>query len=219
MALWIGIVMAAHRFPSEFDWRYMTMSVLLSPRDDPPGRLWAAAGIGLCGLALLIWTFELRHVATPRSGAPTRRRIGIWSLRFGSACMIAAGVLPLRLPGLAKGHELLTLFAFAGLCLGTLCVTLDRVRPVPVDPRDRHVRPRFALSTVLAAILVAPIVIAGAVQAYVFYALPTLYWVGLPWRAQRIPVFLSFAFWEWVTCLVLSVYLVVLGIGDTRLRA
>jgi hypothetical protein len=209
--LWTGVEMSARRFPSEFDWRYMTMSVLVSPRDNPPGRAWAAAGIGLCGLAILAWTIAL---GAGRSARPERdwRPDSVFLLRWGGVCMVGAGLLPLRLPGIPKAHEFLTLMAFAGLCVGLLRLTLDVIG----DSRgpNGHVGSRTSRAGVaLAALLVAPIVIAGLAQLYVFYVLPELHWVGLSWRARGVPVYLSFAFWEWVTIAVLSVYLVTLGIA------
>lgn len=52
-------------------------------------------------------------------------------------------------------------------------------------------------------------VLAGGAQAYVF-SVPSLPWVGLAWRARGVPIYLSLAFWEWVTCAVLSGYLAIL---------
>jgi len=62
----------------------------------------------------------------------------------------------------------------------------------------------------LAGIALSPIVLAALAQVYVSHALPALPWVSLAWRARGVPVYLSFAFWEWVTCAVFSVYMVVL---------
>jgi hypothetical protein len=36
-----GIVVAKRLYPAEFDWRYMTLSTLLSPLRNPGGYLWA----------------------------------------------------------------------------------------------------------------------------------------------------------------------------------
>ncbi len=188
----------------------MTMSVLLSPRDNPSGRAWAAAGIGLCGLAVLCWTAALTPARDTNADRASRPR-GLYWLRFGSACMLGAALLPLRLPGLAKGHEILTLLAFTGLCVGLLRLTLDRVGyGTSRATKDTWRAGRAGL--VLASLLVAPIVFAGLAQAYVFYLMPQLHWVGLAWRTRGVPVYLSFAFWEWMTVVVLSIYLTVLGI-------
>jgi hypothetical protein len=43
--------------------------------------------------------------------------------------------------------------------------------------------------------------------------------VGLAWRARGAPVYLSFAFWEWATCAVLSAYTVSLCLVTVRKRS
>lgn len=65
----------------------------------------------------------------------------------------------------------------------------------------------------LAGVLIAPIVLGGFAQLYVFYLLPQLHWAGLTRRARGVPVYLSFACWEWVTFVLLSVYLSALGVA------
>jgi hypothetical protein len=64
---------------------------------------------------------------------------------------------------------------------------------------------------IFAGAALAPIVLAALAQAYVSYELPELKWVNLAWRARGVPLYLSFAFWEWVTCAVFSVYMVALA--------
>lgn len=204
--LWAGLLMAAHRFPTEFDWRYMTVSVLLSPKDNPDVRHWASAGVGLCGVAILVWTFMVGGPGTAGSSPRSRRPHGVYWLRWGGACMVGSGVLPFRLLGFAKTHEMLTLLAFIGLCLGAVRLGIDWARQL--DLRSRR---SSAAGTLLASVLIAPIVLAGLAQVYVFYLLPQLHWVGLAWRARGVPVYLSFAFWEWVTFVLLTVYLAGLG--------
>jgi hypothetical protein len=204
--LWTGLLMAAYRFPTEFDWRYMTVSVLLSPKDNPSVRHWAAAGVGFCGLAILVWTFAVGRSGTRGSSAHSTRPHGVYWLRWGGACMVGSGVLPFHLLGLAKTHELLTLLAFIGLCLGAVRLAIDFVHQF--DSRSRR---SSVVGAVLAGVLIAPIVLAGLAQLYVFYVLPQLHWVGIAWRARGVPVYLSFAFWEWVTFVLLTVYLAGLG--------
>jgi hypothetical protein len=70
----------------------------------------------------------------------------------------------------------------------------------------------YAGVTAGAALL--PILLVSINQAYVSHALPQLPWVGLEWRKQGVPAYLSFAFWEWVTCVVFSVYTSALSILD-----
>jgi hypothetical protein len=207
IALWSGLAIAEQRYPTDFDWRYMTMSTLLSPRDNPAGHRWAEVGIGLCGLGVLCWT--LSSGRDSRSMPTTSQPDGRWALRLGGVCMVASGLLPLRLSGLPKGHELVTLLAFSGLCLGIVQRTLQRVVGQTADPSPTR-RPRGA--ALLAGLAVAPIVLAGLAQLYVYYALPELHWVGLSWRARGVSVYLSFAFWEWLTCAVLSAHILILSL-------
>jgi hypothetical protein len=63
----------------------------------------------------------------------------------------------------------------------------------------------------LGGLVMSPIVLAAVVEIYVATALPQLPWVNLAWRARGVPAYLSFSFWEWVTCGVFSVYMVVLS--------
>ena len=214
LALWVGVILSARGFPTEFDWRYMTMSVLLSPRDNPSARIWAAAGVGACGLAVLCWTIALSPVGRLKAEREWNPKGTYW-LRCGAVCMIGAGGLPIRIPGIPKGHEILTLLAFAGLCIGLLRLTLDLASHGP--QRAAHVGvPSGPVGAVLVALLAAPILLAGLAQAYVYYVLPELHWVGLSWRARGVPVYLSFAFWEWMTVVVLSIYLVGIGFAVGR---
>jgi hypothetical protein len=67
---------------------------------------------------------------------------------------------------------------------------------------------------VIAGAALFPILLVSITQAYVSRTLPQLPWVGLEWRRQGVPAYLSFAFWEWVTCVVFSVYTSALSILD-----
>jgi hypothetical protein len=64
----------------------------------------------------------------------------------------------------------------------------------------------------LAGAALSPVLLAGIAPAYVSQALPDLPWVGIEWRARGVPIFLSFAFWEWITCVVFSAYTVSLSL-------
>ncbi len=211
LAFWCGILIAEQRYGAEFDWRYMTVSNLLSPVHNPTGHLWAKGGIGLSGLCWLCWTVAISRGWGQRITGDNPR--GIWPLGCGSVCMLCSGVLPLRLPGLPKGHEVLTVLAFVGLCLGVVCLAFQTVKRGFRLRADGPTRRRRLYGAALAGVVVLPIVLAGVAQAYVYYVLPELHWVGLSWRARGVPMYLSFAFWEWVTCAVLSIHLAILSLG------
>ena len=208
LLFWVGIVMAVQRYPSEYDWRYMTVSRLLGADDDPAGYLWARAGIALCGLFGFVWATLL-----------AQRRGAIRALQVGYFFMACAAMLPESLLRVPKGHEMLAILAFVGIWCGIVSVMFQSiVQALLRRMRSATGRARlYAAALVLAAML--PIALAGAAQAYVYLEVPDLPWVSLAWRARGVPVFISFAFWEWITCLVLSAYMVALAVTTARLKA
>jgi hypothetical protein len=208
LAFWAGIVTAARRFPSAYDWRYMTLSSLLYPERDPAGHVWASAGIVVCGCCGLCWAAALAR-DTGRWGAQ-RRPIGIWALCLGYFCMAFNALLPERLLPVPDGHEILALAAFFGLCLGMVQLTFVVVER-GLARRAYGAGHRRLYAAVLAGAVLSPVLLAGCVQAYVSYAHPELPWVNLSWRARGVPVYLSFALWQWITCAVFSVYMIVLS--------
>lgn len=206
LAFWGGMLMAGRRYPSEYDWRYITISSLVYGDRNPNGYLWARGGIVLCGLAGLYWTTVLVRQGKPGAAG---RPIGIWAFGLGYLCVTCCALLPEGLLRIPKGHEFLALAAFVGICIGMAHSTFKAV--------ERSARlgnsagtPRLRAG-ILAGAVLSPIVLAALAQAYVSYALPALPWVSLAWRARGVPVYLSFAFWEWVTCAVFSVYIMVLS--------
>jgi hypothetical protein len=209
LAFWGGMLMAARRYPSEYDWRYMTLSSLISPARNPAGHLWASAGILLCGICGLWWSAVLTRRSDPRR--VREARTGIQALRIGNLFMVSAAIVPRWLFPVPKGHEILALLAFLGLCLGVLELTFQTVaRALRLRNRSSPRRARLYAGAV-AGISVLPILLAGLAQAYVYYVLPELHWVSLAWRDRGVHVYLSFAFWEWATTVLLSAYLVILS--------
>lgn len=211
IAFWAGMFMAGVRYPDEFDWRYMTISSLTSPARNPTGHLWASGGLLLCFLCGLLWLTRLaRNWNHNGAGIVVR---GIASLRVGVIFTACAAVLPSSLIRIHKGHEVLALVAFIGWCVGILQLTFQTAEQIL---RRRFVGGTRCARICAAALVVAavsPLFLAGLTQAYVRYALPKLRWVNLAWRAQGVPAYLSFACWEWVTCVVLSVYMVGLSLA------
>jgi len=211
LAFWGGMVMAARHYPSEYDWRWMPVSNLLSSTRDLAGYLWAATGAVLCGLGGLYWTASVVR-RWKHEGAGGRPR-GIRALQFGYVCLIGAAALPDWLLPVKKGHEILAVLAFAGLCLGTVRLMFQIIELTFLGRMRGSMGHARLYAAILAGAAVLPIFLAGLAQAYVHYVYPERHWVSLAWRESGMPVYLSFAFWEWVTCVVLSVYTVVLAVA------
>jgi hypothetical protein len=191
LAFWSGMAGAAHAYPGGYDWLYQTISVLLYPDQNPHGYLWAWAGVELCGVLGFAWTVPLARRA--ENAMASRPSSGIRSLQFGFLCMCFT-VLPARLLPFPRGHELFALLAFLGLCFGVtvqLWIAMDRRQLLPWLP-------------------LIPLVLAASTQAYLSLERPELPWVNPHWRTLGISPWLSFGFWEWISCAVLSVCLLTL---------
>lgn len=207
LAFWVGMVVAARSYPSEYDWRYITISSLVYAERNPSGFLWARGGLLLCGMAGLYWTARLLRKWKRQCIA--ERPSGIFALGLGYLCMTLCALMPEGRFQVPRGHDSLALAAFVALSIGTALLTRKvieqnpRVRKPPGSPR-LHAR-------ILAGFALSPIAAAAVAQTYVSHALPALPWVGLVWRERGVPVYLSFAFWEWVTCAVFSLYVLVLS--------
>jgi hypothetical protein len=208
---WAGLWMASRRYPSEYDWRYMTISSLLYSERDPRGFLWAWSGLLLCALGGLCWTAVLFQCSSAKN--PGMRAAGIWPLALGYVCMIGCAVWPGRLLDLPRGHDLLALLAFVGICVGTVRLTyLAAERRMRRRAFTSPIWARLCAGLVAGAVLL-PLLLEGITQADVSRTFPHLPWVGLEWRARGVPAYLSFAFWEWSTCALLSAYTMSLSIA------
>lgn len=204
LAFWGGMWMAARRYPSEFDWRYMTISSLVYPDRNPAGHQWASAGIflcGLCGLCCAALLARGRHV-----GAGGKRPVGVPALAVGGFCMALSAWLPERLLPVPKGHELLALTAFFSLSISIVQMTFQAAEPSLRRWTGGAACRVRAYASIVAGAALAPILLTAIAVAYVAHARPELKWVSLSWRALGVPVYLSFAFWEWATCAIFSAY-------------
>lgn len=164
----------------------------------------------MCALGGLCWTAVLFQC----SGEGNRglRVAGIWPLALGYICMISCAVWPGRLLHFPRGHDLLALLAFVGICVGTVQLSYVAV--------ERSMRRRALASAwarvcagFVAGVVLLPLLSEAITQADVSRTFPHLPWVGLEWRARGVPVYLSFAFWEWTTCVMFSVYTMSLAIA------
>ena len=199
LAFWAGLAMAALSYPSAYDWRYMTISSLLYPDRNPHGYGWGWAGLVICGICGLYW---VRH-------GVRGDRFATASLAAGYACMALCALVPTPLFGLPKPHEILALTAFIAVCAGVTRLSFAALA-VPNPPSrqtDRHRVRALAVS----GLPFLPVVLAAAAQTYASHV--HLPWVSLAWRAWGVPVYWSFAFWEWLACAIYTVFVVWLAVG------
>jgi len=194
LAFWMGLGLAAHSYPSEYDWRYMTISSLLYQERNPHGYGWGRAGLVICGVCGLWWVLQ----SVRRQGFTTA------SLAAGYLSMALCALLPSPLLGIPRPHELLALTAFIALCIG-----VSRLSFAVIARRTKGRRiPALAVS----GLPLLPVLLAAAAQTYATRA--RLPWVSLAWRARGIAPYWSFAFWEWLACAVYSALLLWLVLGN-----
>jgi hypothetical protein len=200
LAFWSGMTVAARAYGAGYDWRYQAISVLLNAGHDPHGYLWAWAGLELCGLAGLAWTAAPSQSIAAAIDGP--RVAATRMLRLGFLCMCCS-VLPDSLLPLSKGHELLAILAFLGIYGGVILQNF-----VVINERQRSaIRLR---ASIWALLLLLPVALAALTQAYLSLARPHTPWVTPAWRARGIPIYLSFAVWQWISCIVFSLCLLAL---------
>lgn len=200
----LGAAVSLSFLPGHFDWRYCTFSTLSSASANPHGYpycclgLMASFGMGipLCGY---IW---VRFDPVARKTA----RFGYRALTTGFLGAIAVGFERLFSQSISlhihKAHEYVTIVTFFGLLLGIASFWICLMRWL-LKERKWPVWALIALSL----ISVGPILGTGVSQAYLYFIPNDYGWVSPEWAELGIPLYLSFAFWEWLTCAGIFVYL------------
>jgi energy-converting hydrogenase Eha subunit A len=205
----VGVVVSTREFPAQpYDWMYVVMSALASRKHNPAGGQWFAMGLGISMLMLWPVVSYLRDAAA--AGA---RRWPIVALRLAILSGIAMGVEWIVFDHLSdlvhKAHELLAIGVFFGLYAGVLGLYAERLR-----------RGRRAWAG--SFIVVAPLIAIGITQLALYLDQRDLGWVDAGWRAMGVPMWLSFAFWQWVAVAMLWAGLghhLALATHETRRRA
>jgi hypothetical protein len=199
-----GSVIAAHFLEGPFDWRYGTLSSLSTASTNPHGYAYCCLGLMVAftmGLPLCGYISVRFAPIAPRAAWFSSR-----ALKVGFVGVVAVGAERLFAQShplhIYKAHEYLSIVTFFGLLLGIagywICLTrwLLHERRWPV----------WALSA-LSLVSVGPILGTGLSQAYLYFVPNDFGWVGPDWAELGVPLYLSFAFWEWLTCVGIFIYL------------
>ena len=202
-----SVWVAAHRFPGEYDWRYMVVSRLLSEDKNPQGYWLIALGTSLSGLMQipLASFFYKRLRGTSLWGA----KLGWVFMILGLAAMILMGVIPYHLSFFSRAHDMLALAAFMGLVFSVVVNTVLVVQQGLFRATGKDSMMSWGLISFMVMVLI-PIAGTSLTQLYLYLFSRGLGWVNLSWRDRGVPVVLSIAFWEWLTCVLLVVYLILL---------
>ena len=194
LAFWTGLGLAARSYPTAYDWRYMTISSLLYQDRNPHGYLWGRAGLATCGVCGLYWVLK----------SVRGRGFTTATLAAGYGCMALCALLPSPLLGVPKIHEVLALMAFIAVCVGVSRLSFAAL--AEGRPASEQAAPPQLCALTVSSLPLLPVLLAVAAQIHAGRA--HLPWVSLVWRARGIPVYWSFAFWEWLACALYTVFLV-----------
>jgi len=207
IVLFGGIGLSWQFFPGGFDWRYQTLSDLVARAKNPEGFRYYCAALVLAPLLVFPLCRYLRNAFAPTT--PRTAAFSFHALRTGLGMMVIVGVERLTLTTLSdvihKGHEYLAIVAFFGLFLGVVGFWLALARSLT---RRWNWTPLQLF--VLAMISASPLLGAIISQAYLYVVPNDLGWVGPHWAALGVPLYLSFAFWEWLASLAVWLYLYVI---------
>jgi hypothetical protein len=189
LAIATGVLVAMARYPGGFDWSYSVISRLASLKHNPEGGAWICGGL-LVGMVLL-WPVA-NHLA--RGDSRGRPRFALSALRvglIGGALLAIEGLFMVDLSGIArKGHEMLALVTLLGLYTGVLGIYVHRIR------RGASIRPPL--------FVLVPLIAVGTSQFALYFDQRDLGWVDTSWREMGVPVWMSFAFWQWLAVAVLG---------------
>ena len=192
-----GSITAAHYFPGGFDWAYTVASALASQKHNPQGSAWFAAALTLA--MALLWPYVSTLKQHQGSVHPVLARVAIGSLRTGLVAGALLGLERLLIRDLSalvyKAHEILGLLTFFGLYLGIIGLMI-------------HATLRNRSQVFVLLLTVSPLLAIGITQFWLYIDQRDLGWVDASWRDKGIPVWLSFAFWQW-----LAIGLLWLGLG------
>jgi len=199
LVLSFGFIMAAKHYPGGFDWAYTVVSALASQKHNPEGSVWFAGAFGLSMVLLWPYVTSLKKNLCPF--LPATAKYAIATLRFGLICGVVLGIERLLIRDLSamvdKAHEFIALLAFLGFYFGTLGLLFQVM-----------LRHRIYILPVL--LVASPLVAIGVTQLWLYIYQRDLGWVDTSWREMGIPIWLSFAFWQWLAIGFLGLGLILL---------
>lgn len=181
-----GMVLAAWHYPGGYDWLYTVVSDLASQKHNPAGSVWFAGALGLSMVFLWPFVSMLKQGVSPSFPAA---RYSIGALRIGLICGVLVGIERLLVHDISawldKSHETVALIAFLAWYFGVLGLLFQLML------RHRI----FALPALIVAF---PLLAIGITDFWLYLEQRDLGWVDTSWREMGVPLWLSFAFWQWL---------------------
>jgi hypothetical protein len=198
------LVLAVRLFPRTYDWRVLSISQLLYPRNNPTFYAIAASGVAVTGMLMIPFAGYLQRRL--RTAAPRGAKVGAVSLVGGAMCMILAGLVsshPLNGPSsVPKLHSYSARTAALAIGLGLTVFALCGLKGYLLPAPGRKPYPRSLL-----IVWSLPLVPAIA------FLLMRLAMVGhMPWlqsirRSLAGSVVWHAGFWEWTGSVIVALFL------------
>lgn len=186
LVICFGFFMAAKYYPGGFDWFYTVASALASHKHNPAGSVWFAGSLSLSMLLLWLYVSSLK---TSLSALLPSTEFAITAIHFGLVCGFLLGAERLLIHDLShridNAHEIIALFTLLGLYVGVIGLLLQFMR--------------CKKSSIFPVLLIlSPLVAIGIGALWLYLEQRDVGWVDTNWREKGIPIWLSFAFWQWL---------------------
>ena len=182
-------------FPRAYDWRVLSISQLLYPRQNPGFYPIAASGIAMTGVLMIPFAGYLQRRL--RLAAPIGARLGAFSVAVGVIGLIVAGLVSshpvVGRSSVPKLHGIVARMAAIGVGGGLVVFAGCGVKGHFALATGRQLYPRSLLVvwslTILPVLVVVPVWLAM--------------WARYPWlepirRVLVGTVFWHLGFWEWI---------------------
>mgnify|MGYP001819686317 CR=1 FL=1 len=187
LVMFFGLMLAARHFPGGFDWAYTVASALASQKHNPQGSIWFAGALTMA--MVILWPYVSALKQNQGRTYPGLVKFAIGALRTGLVSGALLGLERLLIRDLSaqvyKAHEVLGLLTFFGLYIGIIGLLVHAML--------RQKRHLFTLLLIL-----SPLLAIGITQFWLYISQRDLGWVDTSWRDMGIPLWLSFAFWQWL---------------------
>lgn len=192
-------------YPDPYDWRYVSISKLLYPRNNPQFHAIATISIALSGVLMLPFAGYIRRRF--RSAAPTATTLGATLYFVGCICLTLSGLIPSHpaqgTSPFPKLHETLARLSVIGIGFGILvfnaCATYAYFRRKPIQtPR----RLRLLISWNLLTLPAVPIFLTWLVIRIHRKLSGPIHHVPATSNIWHL------GFWEWIGSAVIFLFLV-----------
>ena len=207
LIMWICILISNLFFPTAYDWRYMVISDLTSPHDNPKGFLFLSIGMGICG-ALMIPIPGYMHRRL-KVFLPKTTIFGTFFFSLGVLGLISVGLIYDQPGQPNRLHENLAIVAFGGLLFGIFFWGFPIIKDnLPRYHGKRQFDPKLWWLAV--GMMWFGVLGTGLSTVYLEVVDNDWGWVGIDWIGTGAPVLASFAVWEWMIFIFLLFYIYIL---------